>query len=84
MLMASCVTESKVVTVFELASKARWATMRSENSAEDVDVGRFERFALNAATSSGVCDTDADATRGGVGTVVVCPGAGKPIAGSSQ
>jgi hypothetical protein len=25
---------SKVVTAFELASKARWATIRAENSAE--------------------------------------------------
>src|ERR1700739_370039 len=34
MLMVSWVTVSKVVTAFELASKARWAMMRSENSAE--------------------------------------------------
>src|SRR5271155_2640339 len=32
--MTSCEIVSKVVTVFEFASKARWATIRSENSVE--------------------------------------------------
>ena len=34
MLMVSWVMVSKVVTALELASKARWAMIRSENSAE--------------------------------------------------
>ena len=50
MLIVSCVTVSKVVTALEFASKARCATIRSENSCEMLTLEGFGFAPFNRAT----------------------------------